>query len=272
MPKVKVNDIEMYYEVHGDGIPLIFITGYGGTSQGTRRFFDLQEFSKQHQCILIDNRGIGQSTTSEGPYSMKIMASDVAELLDALEIPRAHILGGSMGGMIAQEVALGYPDKVTSLILVSTSPGGMKVWELQGQLQAFYQMSWNFNPPEGMSDEELLEVDLGMCYSDDYIEKNHSQFSYTKVTDPIIVETLGKQYDAFVKHDTYDRLHEIKQKTLILHGSLDGLTFPEGALMLDERIPDSKLIMFEGLKHSFLVEERDKFTRIVLDFLREVDG
>jgi pimeloyl-ACP methyl ester carboxylesterase len=262
----------MYYEIHGEETQFVLITGYGGTSQGARRFLDVPEFSKHHQCILVDNRGIGQSTTSDGPYSMKVMASDVAELLDALKIPEAHVLGGSMGGMIAQELALGYPDKVTSLILVCTSPGGKKIWELPGQLRAFNQMSWNYNPPERMTDEELLAVDLGMSYSDGYIEKNRSQFSYTKETDPTVAETLGKQYDAFVKHDTYDRLHRIKQKTLILHGSQDGLTFPEGALMFDERIPDSRLVMFEGLKHSFLVEEREKFTEIVLDFLKEVDS
>jgi len=271
MPKVKVNDIEMYYEIHGEGTPLVLITGYGGTSQGAKYFLDVDRFSKEHQCILVDNRGIGQSTTSDGPYTIKIMASDVAELLDALDIEEAHILGGSMGGMIAQEMALNHPEKVKSLILVCTSPGGEKVWNIPGQLQGFYQMSWNFQPPEGYSDEELLAVDLGMSYSDDYIEKIKNSRSYSKVSDPMVVETLRKQYDAFVKHDAYDRLPQIKQRTLILHGSEDGLTFPEGAYTLDERIPYSKLVMFDGLKHSFLVEEREKFTNIVLDFLREVD-
>lgn len=272
MPKVKVNDIQMYYEIHGEGTPLVLITGYGGTSQGTNRFLNVQEYSKEHQCILVDNRGIGQSTTSEGLYSMKVMASDVVELLDVLEIHEAHILGGSMGGMIAQEIALNHPEKVKRLILVCTSPGGQKIWDLPGQLQGFYQMSWNFQPPEGLSNEELLAVDLGMSYSDEYIKKNRSQFSYTRVTDTVLIETLRKQYEGFVKHDTYDRLPNIKHKTLILHGSEDRLTFPEGAFILDERIPDSRLVMFEGLKHSFLVEEREKVTKIVLDFLREVDS
>jgi pimeloyl-ACP methyl ester carboxylesterase len=272
MPKVQVNDIEMYYEVHGEGTPVVFITGYSGTSQGVPFFIDFPPMIENHKVILLDNRGIGKSSTSEEPYSIKLMASDIAALLDALNISKAHILGGSMGGMIAQEVAINYPEKVISLVLVGTSPGGKKVWDLPGQLKAFYQMSWDHNPPEGMTGEEILDTQLNMYYSDDYLEKNRSNFSYNRVTEPVLVETLGKQYYAFVNHDAYDRLPSIKHKTLILHGSEDGLTFPEGAVMLDERIPDSELVMFEGLKHNIGAGDKSRFTKFIIDFLKDVDG
>ena len=272
MPRINVNDIEMYYEVHGEGTPLALITGYNGTSEGGPFFIDLPEFSKHHKCILLDNRGIGKTSASEGPYSMKVMASDVVGLLDALEIPEAHIFGGSMGGMIAQEVALGHPDKVMSLVLVGTSPGGKKCWELPGQLEAYYKMSWDHNPPDDLSDAEILDARLRMFFSDEYTEKNRSQLSFSKIEDPGLVSTLRKQYDSFVKHDAYDRLPDVKHKTLILHGEMDGLIFSESARMLDELIPNSRLVLFEGLKHNFVVEDKDRFTEIVLDFLREVES
>jgi pimeloyl-ACP methyl ester carboxylesterase len=111
-----------------------------------------------------------------------------------------------------------------------------------------------------------------MFFSDEYIEKNRNQLSFSKIEDPGLVSTLRKQYEAFVKHDAYDRLGNVKNKTLILHGEMDRLIFPESARMLDELIPDSRLVLFEGLKHNFVVEDKDRFTEIVLDFLREVDS
>jgi pimeloyl-ACP methyl ester carboxylesterase len=177
-----------------------------------------------------------------------------------------------MGGMIAQELALGYPDKVLSLVLVGTSPGGKKCWELPGQLEAYYKMSWDHNPPDDLSDAEILDARLQMFFSDEYIEKNRSQLSFSKIEDPDLVSTLRKQYDAFVKHDAYDRLGSVRHKTLILHGEMDGLIFSGNARMLDELIPDSRLVMFKGLEHNFVVEDRDRFTEMLLDFLREVDS
>ena len=130
---------------------------------------------------------------------MKVMASGVVGLLDILEIPRAHIFGASMGGMIAQEVALGYPDKVLNLILVGGSPGGKKCWGLPGQLEAYEKMSWDHNPPDGLDDDEIRDARLRMFFTDEYIEKNRSSLMYSRVDDPAIVSTLKKQYDALAR-------------------------------------------------------------------------
>ena len=114
MPTVRVGDINMYYEIHGKGEPLLLIMGLG--SDLTSWIFQIPEFSKKYRVIAFDNRGVGRSDAPDVPYSTAMMADDTTGLLDALGIERAHILGLSMGGFIAQELALKYPQRVKSLI------------------------------------------------------------------------------------------------------------------------------------------------------------
>ena len=120
MPKVKVNGINMHYEVHGDGFPIVMITGVSFCLKIWDNVL-IDSLSKQFKVILFDNRGAGQTDIPEGEYTIKMMADDTTGLMDALNIERAHILGFSMGGMIAQEVALNYPQKVEKLILWGTT-------------------------------------------------------------------------------------------------------------------------------------------------------
>jgi len=114
MPKVKVDDIQIYYEVHGKGFPLIMIMGLGGNAD----WWDprlIQALSKEFKLIMFDNRGAGRTDISERKYSVKMFAEDAAGIMDALGISEAHVLGISMGGMIAQELVLNHPKKVDSL-------------------------------------------------------------------------------------------------------------------------------------------------------------
>ena len=122
MPTVKVGDISIYYEIHGEGEALVLIMGYGGSSLGW--FRQIPVFSRGFKVVAFDNRGTGRSDKPDIPYTMKMMAGDVAGLLEAIGIDAAHIYGVSMGGRIAQEFALRYPEKVVSLILGCTSCGG----------------------------------------------------------------------------------------------------------------------------------------------------
>ena len=115
MPKVRVGDIEMHYVEAGAGAPLVLIMGFSGdyTAWGLQ----IRAFAERHRVIAFDNRGTGQTDTPDAPYTTRMMADDTAGLLDALGIDRAHLIGISMGGMIAQELALAYPERVSSLHL-----------------------------------------------------------------------------------------------------------------------------------------------------------
>ena len=123
MQKVKVDDIEIYYELHGEGAPLVMIMGWGRSS-GSWGFNLIGKLSKFHRVIIFDNRGTGRSEKPDIEYSMGIMTYDDAGLMDVINVPKAHVLGISIGGFIAQELALDYPEKILSLILCSTSCGG----------------------------------------------------------------------------------------------------------------------------------------------------
>jgi pimeloyl-ACP methyl ester carboxylesterase len=125
MPKVKVNDVQIYYELHGDGFPLVMINGLGGHVY-TWNPDHIRELLKRFKLVLFDNRGAGRTDLSDKEYSIKLFADDTAGLMNVLGIPRAHVFGISMGGMIAQELVINYPKKVEKLVLCSTSCGGAK--------------------------------------------------------------------------------------------------------------------------------------------------
>lgn len=125
MPTVRVIDINIYYEIHGQGEPLVMIAGYGDDS--SIWFRQVPGLSKEYEVIIFDNRGTGRSSKPDALYTIRMMADDLAGLMDAIGIQVAHIYGHSTGGMIAQEFALCYPKKVKTLILACTVAPGAPV-------------------------------------------------------------------------------------------------------------------------------------------------
>jgi len=265
MPKVKVNDINMYYEIHGEGEPLAMIMGYTGDLTRWSRI--LPYLTKEYKLILFDNRGIGQTDKPDIPYTFKMMADDLAGLLDAISIKAAHIFGVSMGGGIAQHLALDYPEKVISLILGCTSPGGPNSVSSEDALSTISP-----EISQALSPEESVRSMLSIGFTKKFIENNPTfieELVAQRIQNPPNSIGRARQYEAINTHDTYERLSDIKTPTLVVAGDEDVLVNPENSHILASRIPNSKLVILKELGHSFILEAPEKSSKVIIDFLKQ---
>jgi len=265
MPKVKVNDIQVYYEVHGEGFPLIMITGFAGNID----WWDprmVQELSKKFKIIMFDNRGAGRTDISDRKYTIRLFADDTAGLMDTLGISRAYVFGVSMGGMIAQELVLNYPEKVEKLVLCSTYCGGTKAVQPSQEALGLLMVDRS-----ALSPEQIARRAIPILLTEDFIKKN-PDFAELMIQQilkaPISNEAFMQQAIAITEFDTYDRLSQIRTPTLILHGKQDILIPPENGSILAKAIPNAKLVYFKNSSHG-IVEEMEKMIPILLDFLTE---
>jgi len=265
MPKLKVNDIQMYYEAHGEGLPLVMIMGINGNAD----WWDprmVQELSKNFKVIIFDNRGAGRTDVSDREYTIKLFADDTAGLMNALGISEAHVLGLSMGGMIAQELVLNYPEKVRKLVLCSTLCGGTKSVPASEDVFRMF-----IADRSGLSLEEIFRREIPLLFTEGFIQNNPEfieLFIQRVLVAPISSRSFLRRLHALTKFDTHDRLPQIRTPTLILHGKRDILVPPENGSILAEAIPNAKLVHFENSAH-VLAEEMDKVLRTLLDFLVE---
>lgn len=265
MPKIRVSDIDMYYEVHGKGEPLLLIMGLG--SDLTSWILQIPDFSKKYQVIAFDNRGVGRTDAPDMPYSIAMMADDTIGLLDALGIERAHILGLSMGGMIAQELALKYPRRVKRLVLAATAAGPY-AWgmHLLGSMLRLAQ--------EGVAPETLTSLRVSWLFTDKFFE---NPALVRTVIDTMLanphpqpVHAYARQFAAANEHDTRRRIGQITAPTLVIVGRKDILLPVKMSEELAAGIPSSELVVLEGGGHGFLVEIAGKFNQAVMDFLAKV--
>ena len=263
MPKVRVNNIQLYYEVHGQGEPLVLIMGLGANTRG----WDMQvpAFSREFQVVAFDNRGSGRSDKPATSYSMRLFAEDTAGLMDALGIASAHVYGVSMGGFIAQELALSYPQRVRTLVLGATSCGGRQAAAASPE-QLTLMASLNTLGPE-----EAAERGLPLLYSDEFIAQKRQELiqrslAHADLRSP--PEAFGRQVQAAVRHKAYDRLPQIRCPTLIISGSEDKIVPAENSRILADRIPGAELVVLPKAGHGYPVECAEESNAIVLAFLR----
>ena len=268
MPRARVNDIDLYYQVHGQGHPLLLIQGFGGGHEGW--FFQTRAFKKHYQVIVFDNRGIGRTDRSPAPYTIKTMADDAIGLLNHLGIDSAHVLGMSLGGMVAQEVAISYPERVRKLVLVCTSPGEGEITDIDPEMLKAIGIK------EGSSQPDLRSVDFHKTVSA-IVSLAFNKRLYRMVLVPLSkyhlkrvgVEGHLEQMEAVVGHSTLDRLHLIEAPTLVITGTEDRIVLPRSSEEIASRIPNARLVKVEGGSHAFFMEMRGRFNREILDFLRE---
>jgi pimeloyl-ACP methyl ester carboxylesterase len=269
MPKLHVGDVELFYQDLGphDAEPLLMVMGWGGDH--TAWAFQLPVFSGQYRVIALDNRGSGQSDAPDVPYSIPGMAADAMGLLDKLGIGRVHVCGASMGGMIAQEIALAHPGRITTLQLHCTfaRPDAygrslvdtlLKV-KARGDREEFSRtmLPWVLSRRtfDDKPDFVQLLLDRGVTYP------------Y-----PTGLVGLTRQAEAIGAHDTRDRLATIRVPTLVTVGADDILVPPSFSHGIHGRIVGSELVILPDAGHLHFMEQVERFNETVLGFLARHSG
>ena len=259
MPKIEVAGREFHYERAGSGEPLLLIQGMSGTHVAWGEQFK-GALEEGFDVVAFDNRGIGHSAPVDGPFTIAEMAADTAGLLEALGWESAHVVGISMGGMIAQELALSDPGKLRSLTLGCTycgGPGSMLMPEENLQkLVAGLQ--------SGDRDQAIrtgYEVNLSPAFRAD--ESTLAAFHEMATSVPAANATIELQAQAIFGHDTSGRLAEITAPTLIVHGTEDGvLPFPNGELIAS-LMPSARFEVLEGVGHMFWWEQPQRSAELI---------
>ena len=265
MPRRKVKDIEIYYEIHGQGDPLVLIMGLRRNVEWW--YGQIPALSKHFKVVAFDNRGAGRSEKPVMDYTIKLFADDTMGLMEALNIKKAHVLGVSMGGYIAQELAINYPDKVRSLVLGCTSAGGERVVLMSSERLK------KFTANEGLSPEQILQKDMDIYFSDKFIRENPEKIKeFIEISSRYYQppDAFMRQFAACLKHDTVKRLQRITVPTLIMSGDDDPLVPPGNSRILKEFISHAELNFFRGKRHCFFIEEADQFNQKVISFLKSV--
>lgn len=262
---IEANGINLYYETHGSGEPLVLIEGLGYSSW--MWYKQVEELSKHFKLIIFDNRGVGQSDKPDEEYSIELFANDTVEVLLALNIEKAHFLGVSMGGFIAQEVAIRYPEIVDKLILCSTSFGGPGSVPIpQETLDVMFKGGGKYN-----SVDEIRDV-IGIALDKRCIDENQDvldKIMKEKMDNPQPKYAYQKQLMAGASFNAEDRLCKIKAETLILAGKGDRVVPFENSKLLNQKIVNSKYEVIEGAGHVFLMEKPDITNKLIVEFLEK---
>ncbi|MES2344166.1 MAG: alpha/beta hydrolase [Pseudomonadota bacterium] len=260
MPTAHVNGLDLYYERAGAGPPLLFISGTGGDLRNKPNQFD-GPLPKAFDMVSYDQRGLGRSAKPDVAYSMADYADDAAGLMGALGLEKAHVIGVSFGGMVAQELVLRHPERVDRLVLACTSPGGAggasfpfhEIEHLKGEARAKHLMpisDTRRDPAWAAANPELYAQFVAMGASDPFEGEPGREMG------------ARRQLEARAHHDTWDRLDQIEAPTLIAAGRYDGIALPETQERLASRIKGATLRFFEG-GHLFMIQDRTATTAMI---------
>jgi 3-oxoadipate enol-lactonase len=253
---------ELAITVAGDGPPLLLIPGLGAT----RVIFDplVPLLLPRFRVAVYDQRGIGASQLTPGPYTTEQLGDDAAAVLDGLEIDRATVLGASFGGMVAQQLAVGHPDRVRVLVLAATGPGPSHLVRQPDPASAAALLGKGARTPE-----DAYRLACSVLYSRRFQEE-HADFIEEQVRDrarrPIAARAFQAQLAASSGHDVWDRLPSISVPTLVMHGSEDEVMPLANAELLAERIPGATLEVFDGAGHLFFHEQPERTAQALSAF------
>jgi len=266
MAKAAIDGLEVRYELRGSGPPLVMIMGLSGNLDwwGPESTDPLAE---DFRLLLFDNRDAGETRTTapQGQYSIRDMAEDTLRLMDHVGLDQAHVLGLSMGGMIAQELALAHPDRVDRLVLGCTTPSTPR-----GVPPSSEVLAEMLAPQEGLSLADLAAKFIKILLTPEWVEDNRNRMPELLdrlARNPIKADAYMRQLAAISRFDALDRLGGIRRPTLVVHGDRDILLPPENGRTLARGIPGARLEIFEGAAHGLNVEQPERFVRVVKEFL-----
>jgi 3-oxoadipate enol-lactonase len=259
MPLAQAGAVELSYDRDGDGPPLLLIMGMSGTKHHWGEAL-LEELRRDFETIVYDHRDAGDSTRTEQPFTIADLAEDAAGLLSALEVDSAHVMGISMGGMIAQELVLAHPDRLRSLTLGCSYCGGAgSALAGEGVMRKL---------AEGMSSgdrERAIRASWEVNVSPSFAANEDAwvRFRATGMRYGLAVAVIMRQMQAIAEHDTSARLPRISAPTQVVHGTLDQLLPVQNGHMIAGLIPNSRLEIYEGVGHMFFLEEPERTARLV---------
>lgn len=268
MPKVEVNDIIMNYEIRGEGFPAVMINGLGGTMENwiiEPRLLDA--VSAHHRTLIFDNRGAGETTFSDRKCSMELLARDTVGLMDAVGIERAHIIGGSMGGMVAQYIGIDYPDRVGKLAIMATFPGGPRAIRPVPELWEYLTVPGKGNVGDLKTVNPFLLMFSPKTLAEmpqEVLDEIASAYFNVRQLD----EGFAGQQIAIRDMDCAERLKEIQAQTLVISSKYDILVPPENGLLIAKEIPHSRFVLLENSAHA-MIEDTDFMVEVITRFLDE---
>lgn len=258
---VRVGDIDMAYAMIGNGKPLLLI----GSLATTMDFWEpnlIKNLSLNHTVIIFDNRGIGNTTSGIQKFSIRQFANDTAGLLDALKLKKVDVMGWSMGGMIAQELALLNKEKVGKLIIFASTCGGKQSILPSQEVQLSFMTRSKNSLEKVKKFLPFLFPNSWRMQNPDFVEK------LPRTIEEIPSETLNLQTEAIINWEgVCDKLDALTVPTLIIVGTEDELTPPGNSLIMMEKINGSQLVQIAGGGHGLMFQYPEKLARILHTFL-----
>lgn len=266
MPKVQANGIEIYYEVHGDGAPLVLISGLGYSLWQWHKMIPL--LARHFKVIAFDNRGVGQSDKPAGAYTAQMLAADVAGLLDALGIEKASLMGHSMGGFVAQAFALAYPQRLEKLILCSTNFGGPNHVPITPEAMAVLS-DVTSDPLTRFTNGLRVSTAPGFAESHPQMIQDWLAWRVANPIEPAAYQSqmmvgLGLLPEAAAFEN---KLPQVTAPTLILFGAHDKVVPPENAERLAAKLPNCRTVILMDAGHFFPIETPESAARAVIKFM-----
>jgi 3-oxoadipate enol-lactonase len=250
-------DVRIAYETRGAGEPLLLMHGLGYGRWGWEPLLD--SLADDFRVLFYDNRGIGDSDVPPGPYTARQLAEDAVAVLDAAGVGRADVVGTSLGGMAAQELALGFPQRVRRLVLTCTTPGGLSAHPMPQQTVDLMLAAPTLAPEVAL--RRFVENALSPGAPEELVDRIYA----LRLANPFDPNGWHAQAAAGVGFDAFERISRIEAPTLVVTGTEDVVVDPRNSELLAERIPDGRLERVPG-GHLFFWEHPARFATLVKDF------
>ena len=270
MPNAKVGDVNLEYYVEGAGSPLLMIQGMGGQASSWGEPF-MERLRPHFTTVRFSNRGVGLSDNPGNVVTIPAMADDAAGLLSVLGIERAHVLGISIGGMIAQDFAIRHAARVQGLVLGCTGCGPAHSVPAPPETMA------KLGQMMGLPAEERVRAYWALTVTPEFLESGNDlleeMIQMVRAAPEELVRlqaTMALQFGAITAHTSYDRLEEIKAPTLVIHGDTDALVPAANGEMIHEKIAGSQMHIIAGVGHCFFWEKPEESADVIVEFLSRV--